>query len=152
MLAYVQIYAWRRKTNTSDAKLDFSYAYAQMRRSEQAFTIVCYKFGCCATSREVDSIVEGPSYRDRCGSPKGKAEKRSRSDRMCVIVNTESSMSWILKAIFLTFWKDGSISVHLLCSLTELDKEDADFYSARLRFYVGPDTHFSCSLCPYSDQ
>ena len=57
MLAYVQIYAWRRKTNTSDAKLDFSYAYAQMRRSEQAFTIVCYKFGCCATSREVDSIL-----------------------------------------------------------------------------------------------
>ena len=94
MLAHVQIYAWRRKTNTSDAKLDFSYAYAQMRPSEQHLLLFVTSLVVVRqTSSEVDWIVEGPSYRDPRGSPKGKAEKRSRSDRMCVIVNTESSMS-----------------------------------------------------------
>lgn len=55
-------------------------------------------------------------------APKGRnpSDKQSRSERIRVIVNAEIStvkltVWWINKAIFVTFWKDGSISAKLLC-------------------------------------
>ena len=73
----------RRKADTSDAKLDFSYAYAQMRRSEQAFTIVCYKFGCCAANFKRSRFDCRRSFLSRSSwkpQRKGKEAKYKRSN------------------------------------------------------------------------
>ena len=72
MLAYVQVYLWRRKADTNDAEGTVSFACAHLQRSEQTFSLFCNKSACSSVdeanfqdhrSRGLAIAVEAPNGR-----------------------------------------------------------------------------------------